>query len=124
MQRFTYDDGPYNRATLPMHADDNRLGAHLALPASPVQRLLRQAGRLTVIQGMIRDWAREPLASSLSVANEREDVIVLHVASAAAHTQLRYRKQDLLHFLQERLEKPALRLEFKVRPSAQTRAQE
>ena len=105
-----------------MHADDDRLGAHLLLPDSPVQRLLRQAGRLTVIQGMIRDWAREPLAASLSVANERDDVIVIHVASAAAHTQLRYRSEELLQFLRQQLEKPALCLEFKVRPTAQNRA--
>lgn len=102
-----------------MHADDNRLGAHLALSDSPVQRLLLQADRLAVIQTMIRDWAREPLASHLAVANEREDLIVLHVVSAPAHTQLRYRKQELLQFLQSRLGKPALRLEIRVRPSAQ-----
>lgn len=105
-----------------MHADDDRLGAHLALPGSPVQRLLRQAGRLTVIQGMVRDWAHEPLASSLCVANEREDIVVIHVASAAAHTQLRYRTQELLQFLQQKLENPSLRLEIKVRPSTHLHA--
>ncbi len=106
-----------------MHADDDRLGAHLTLPDSPLQRLLLTAGRLEAIQGMIRDWARAPLAGFLSVANERENVIVIHVASAAAHTQLRYRKQELLQILQERLKKPALRLEIKVRPASPLGAQ-
>ena len=103
-----------------MHADDNRLGAHLVLPDSPIRRLLQQADRLSVIQRMIRDWAHEPLAAALSVANERDGVIVVHIASAAAHTQLRYRSEELLTLLRSRLEKPDLRLEFKVRPSAQT----
>ncbi len=101
-----------------MHADDDRLGAHLALPGSPVQRLLQQADRLTVIQTMIRDWAHEPLASALSVANEREDMVVIHVASAAAHTQLRYRTQELIQFLRQKLASPALRVDIRVRPAS------
>ena len=101
-----------------MQADDGRLGTHLLHPDSPVQRLFRQANRLERIQGMVRDWALEPLASSLQVANEREDLVVIHAASAAAHTQLHYRRQDLLDLLRSRLGKPDLRLETRVRPGA------
>lgn len=102
-----------------MQADDGRLGTHLLHPDSPVQRLFRQANRLELIQRMVRDWALEPLASSLQVVNERDDVVVIHVASAAAHTQLHFRRQELLDLLRTRLEKPDLCLETRVRPRAQ-----
>ena len=102
-----------------MHADDNRLGAHLVHPDSPVQGLLRQAGRLEGIQKMLRDWAREPLASSLRIANEREGVVVVYIDSAAALTQLRYRQQEMLQVLRDGLGKPTLTLEIKLRPASQ-----
>lgn len=102
-----------------MHAEDKPLGAHLIHPNSPVQGLLRQASRLEGIQKMLRDWVREPLASSLRIANEREGVIVVFVDSAAAHTQLRYRQQEMLQVLREGLQKPSLQLEIKMRPASQ-----
>jgi len=102
-----------------MHAEDNRLGAHLIHPDSPVQGLLRRASRLEGIQTMLRTWAREPLASSLRVANEREGVVVVFVESAAAHTQLRYRQQDMLQVLRDGLGNPTLQLEIKMRPTSQ-----
>lgn len=102
-----------------MHADDDRVGAHLLLPGSPVQALLRQANRLELIQKLIRDWACEPLANSLRVVHERDQVLVVYVDSAAAFTQIRYRHQELQQFLSTRLENPALQLELKMRPTAQ-----
>lgn len=102
-----------------MHADDDRLGAHLVHPDSPVQDLLRQASRLEGIQKMLRDWAREPLASSLRIANEREGVVVVYVDSAAAHTQLRYRQQEMLQLLRDGLGNPSLSLQIKMRPASQ-----
>lgn len=101
-----------------MHAENNRLGAHLVHPDSPVHGLLRQASRLEAIQKMLRDWAREPLASSLHIANEREGVVVVYVDSAAAHTQLRYRQQEMLQLLRDRLDNPSLSLEIKMRPAS------
>lgn len=102
-----------------MQTDDDRLGAHLMRLDSPVSRLFRQANRLEHIQGMVRDWAQAPLADSLEVANERNDVVVIHAASAAAHTQLHFRRQELLDLLRLRLDQPGLRLETRVRPRAQ-----
>lgn len=102
-----------------MHAEDDRLGAHLVHPDSPVQGLLKRASRLENIQKMLRDWAREPLAGSLRVANEREGVVVVYVASATAHTQLRYRQQEMLELLRSGLGNPSLKLEIKMRPASQ-----
>ncbi|HET7797160.1 DciA family protein [Nevskia sp.] len=102
-----------------MHADDDHVGAHLSLPGSPVQALLRQANRLESIQRMIRDWAREPLANSLRVAHERDQTLVIYADSAAAFTQIRYRQPELQQFLSVRLENPALKLDIKMRPAAQ-----
>ncbi len=102
-----------------MHAEDDRLGAHLIHPDSPVQGLLTQARRLEAIQKRLRDWAREPLASSLRIANEREGTVVIYVDSAAAHTQLRYRRQEMLQFLRDGLDNPSLNLEIKMRPASQ-----
>lgn len=101
-----------------MQADDDRIGAHLLGPDSPLQRLLGQVDRIQRIQALVRDWAREPLADSLAVANERADVVVIHTASAAAHTELHYRRTELLAFLRARLDEPGLRLVTRVRPDA------
>lgn len=71
-----------------------------------------------MIQSMIRDWAKAPLASALRIANERDGVVVLHVDSAAALTQLRFRQQELIQLLRQRLDSPSLHLEIQLRPAS------
>lgn len=106
-----------------MHADAKNVGAHLDKPGSPVHRLLHQARRFGEIQQILRqilrDWTLEPLARSLRIANERDGVVVVYVDSAAAFTQLRYRQQDLIQAMRDRLNSNSLMLEIKMRPAAQ-----
>ncbi len=107
-----------------MHADAENVGAHLDNPDSPAHELLRRAQRLGEIQRILReilrDWSLEPLAHSLRTANERDGVLIVYADSAAALTQVRYRRQDLLKALQERLAPAPEKLEIKMRPSAQS----
>jgi hypothetical protein len=87
-----------------------------------VHQLLARAGRLAEIQSAIRDWARnwagEPLASSLIVANERNGILLVYTNSAAALTQVRYRKQELIQFLHQRLGLATEKIDVKIHPSA------
>lgn len=85
-----------------------------------MHRLLARAGRLAVIQTAIREWAGEPLASSLTIANERDGVLVVYAASAAALTQVRYKQQELIQFLRERHLVTATKLEVKINPTARS----
>jgi hypothetical protein len=96
------------------------IGECLQAAGSPTLRLWAQLDRLAQIQSAITDWAGDPLARSLSVANFRDGRLILHTDSAAALTQVRFRQQELLQFLQNRLGVDALKLEVKVDPSARS----
>ncbi|HZR37729.1 MAG TPA: DUF721 domain-containing protein [Nevskia sp.] len=102
----------------PREPDAIGIGACLNDPGSSVHRLLARAGRLAAIQTAIREWAGEPLASSLTIANERDGVLVVYAASAAALTQVRYKQQELIQFLRERHFVTATKLEAKINPTA------
>ncbi|GAC1632589.1 MAG: hypothetical protein NVS9B10_27250 [Nevskia sp.] len=102
-----------------MHTDAKSVGAHLENSDSPLHGLLDRARNLGNIQQLLRDWAQEPLSRSLRIANARDGVVVVYADSAAAFTQLRYRQQELLQLLREKLANPALTLEIQMRPSAQ-----
>ncbi|MBL6750147.1 MAG: DUF721 domain-containing protein [Nevskia sp.] len=101
-------------------AEPVAVGECLRAPGSPARKLWAQLDRLAQIQTAIRDWAGDPLARSLSVANFRDGLLFLNTDSAAALTQVRYRQQELLQFLQNRLGVDAVRLEVKVNPSARS----
>ena len=102
----------------PREPDAIGIGACLNDPGSTVHKLLARAGQLAELQSAIRDWAGEPLASSLMVANERDGTLVIYAASAAALTQVRYKQQELIHFLHQRLGLAATKIEVKINPSA------
>jgi len=102
----------------PREPDAIGIGACLNDPGSSVHHLLARAGRLAKIQTAIREWAGEPLASSLTIANERNGVLVVYAASAAALTQVRYKQQELIQFLRERLSLTSTKLEVKINPTA------
>ena len=101
----------------PREPDAVGIGACLNDPGSSVHHLLARARRLAEIQAAIRGWAGEPLASSLTIANERDGVLVVYAASAAALTQVRYKQQELIQFLRERLVSTAIKLEVKINPA-------
>ncbi len=102
-----------------MHADAKNVGAHLDNPESSIRALLERTRTLADIQQILRDWAAEPFAHSLRIANTRDGIVVVYADSAAAFTQLRYRQQDLLQVLQRKLGNAALKLEIKMRLAAQ-----
>jgi len=102
----------------PREPDALGIGACLNDPGSSVHHLMARASRLAEIQTAIRDWAGEPLASSLTIANERDGVLVVYAASAAALTQVRYKQQELIQFLRERLVSASTKLEVKISPAA------
>jgi hypothetical protein len=104
----------------PREPDAIGIGACLNDPGSSLHKLLARAAQLTEIQTAIRDWAGEPLASSLTVANERDGTLVVYAASAAALTQVRYKQQELIQFLQQRLGLTSKKLEVKINPSAKS----
>ena len=102
----------------PREPDAKGIGACLNEPGSSLHSLLSRAGQLAEIQSAIRDWAGEPLASSLMIANERDGTLIIYAASAAALTQVRYRQQELIHFLRQRLGLAFTKVEVKINPSA------
>ena len=104
----------------PREPDAKGIGACLNDPGSSVHSLLARAGQLAEIQTAIRDWACEPLASSLIIANERDGILVVYAASAAALTQVRYKQQELIHFLRQRLGLAFTKIEVKINPSARS----
>lgn len=104
--------------TPPREPDAKGIGAHLGDPGSSLHKLMARAAQLTEIQTLIRDWAGEPLASSLSVANERDGTLIIYAASAAALTQVRYKQQELIQFLHQRLGLASTKIEVKINPAA------
>jgi hypothetical protein len=104
----------------PREPDARGIGACLSDAGSSLHKLLARAAWLTEIQKVVRDWAGEPLASSLMVANERDGTLVIYAASAAALTQVRYKQQELIHFLRQRLVFTSEKLEVKINPSARS----
>jgi hypothetical protein len=102
----------------PREPDAVLIGACINDPGSALHQLLARAGRLAEIQTAIRDWAGEPLASSLTIANERDGSLVVYAASAAALLQVRYKQQELIQFLQGRLGLTSTKLEVKIYPAA------
>jgi hypothetical protein len=102
----------------PREPDARDIGACLSDPGSSLHKLLARAAQLTEIQTVVRDWAGEPLASSLTVANERDGTLVIYAASAAALTQVRYKQQELIQFLHQRLGLASKKLEVKINPAA------
>ena len=104
----------------PREPDTKGIGAYLGDAGSSVQKLMARAAQLTEIQALIRDWAGEPLASSLSVANERDGTLVVYAASAAALTQVRYKQQELIQFLHQRLGLTSKKIEVKINPAAKS----
>ena len=103
--------------TTPPETDAKGLGACLNDPHFPARNLLARAGYLIQVQTAVRTWAGEPLAQSLSVANERNGTLIVYAESAAALTQVRYRQQELLQFLRTQLATAPARLEVKINPS-------
>src|ERR1700757_3011765 len=104
----------------PRELDAVGIGTCFNEPGSALHQLMARAGRLADIQTAIRDWAGEPLASSLTIANERDGVLVVYAASAAALLQVRYKQQELIQFLRERLSLTATKLEVKINPTARS----
>jgi len=104
----------------PREPDAKGIGACLNDPGSSVHNLLARASQLADIQSALRDWAGEPLASSLTIANERDGVLVIYAASAAALTQVRYKQQELIHFLRQRLGLASTKVEVKINPTAKS----
>ena len=104
----------------PREPDALGIGACLNDPGSSLHHLMARASHLAAIQTAIRDWAGEPLASSLTIANERDGILVVYAASAAALTQVRYKQQELIQFLRERLVSASTKLEVKISPSAKS----
>jgi hypothetical protein len=102
----------------PREPDAVGIGSFLNDSGSALQPLLARAGRLAEIQTAIRDWAGEPLASSLTIANERDGILVVYAASAAALLQVRFKQQELIQFLHERLGLASTKLEVKINPAA------
>jgi hypothetical protein len=104
----------------PRELDAVGIGTCFSDPGSTLHHLMARAGRLADIQTAIRAWAGEPLASSLTIANERDGVLVLYAASAAALLQVRYKQQELIQFLRERLNLASTKLEVKIHPAARS----
>ena len=99
--------------------DAKSIGACLNDPSSPVGKLINQTRTLTELEAAVRDWAGEPLAHSLHVANLRGEVLVICATSSAALTSVRYRQKELFEHLRKRLGLAINKLEAKVLPTAQ-----
>lgn len=106
--------------TPPRETDAQGIGAYLGNADSSLHKLMTRVAQLTEIQTLIRDWAGEPLASSLSVANERDGTLIIYAASAAALTQVRYKQQELIQFLHQRLDLTSKNIEVKISPTARS----
>jgi hypothetical protein len=95
------------------------LGACLNDAGSAARSLLARADRLLQIESALREWAEDArLARSLRIANERGGRLLVYADSAAAATTLRYRRQELIQFLRQKLGLNATAIDVKIRPPA------
>lgn len=93
------------------------VGSHLDRTPPLVRDLLGRARRLVEIERVIHAWAQAPLSNSLRVANVRDGVLVLLIENAAAYTAIRYRQQELLEVLRQRLGMTIRKVEMKTVPA-------
>ena len=82
-----------------------------------VRELLSRAQRLRAINNELqKQWASEPWAGSLRIANIRGNTVVVYAQTAACLVPLRYRKASLLGLLKEQFGLNCTELQATVRP--------
>jgi hypothetical protein len=88
---------------------------------SSLRGLVERAERVAALDRELRQWTQEPWFDSVRLVNVRGDTAILFASSAAVLVPLRYRQQELLSFIRERLRLPCVKLETKVKPLVHTR---
>lgn len=82
-----------------------------------LRELLERARHLAAINRALREhWSEYAWGDAIRIANIRGSTVVLYSRSAAALIPLRYRRQALLGFLQQRFGLTCTELDVKVRP--------
>lgn len=97
-----------------MRKDARDLQSWLAAGTGTLGRVLSKSNELSRFTQILRDFLSEPWADAVSVANLRDDVIVLYCANASAQTLLRYRQTELLSFVRQRIQPACTRIELRV----------
>lgn len=100
-----------------MTADPSSLHGRLAGSPGELSGLLDQVRRIEALNRALRQWTKDPWLDSIRVANLRGDTLVLFADNAAVATALRYRREALGAYLDERCGLRIKRIEAKVRPS-------
>lgn len=101
-----------------MTDDAKPLDRWLGHQTSSAGVLLARAQRLAEVNRALQtQWASEPWVQSLRVANIRGNTIVIYAQTATAMVPLRYRREALLAFLNQRFGLRCTDIDAKVRPA-------
>ena len=100
----------------PSNFDGKPIGDWLRQQPAEVRSLLNRARLIADMNRALPSWSAEPWISLIRIANVRDETLVIHAYSATALIPLRYRKQQLLAWLNDRFQLKCDKLEAKVRP--------
>lgn len=100
----------------PLRIDGKPIREWLQKQPADLRHLLQRANLIAEINRALPSWSADPWIRQIHVANVREGTLVLHVESAAALVQLRYRQPALLAWVLDRFSLDCSRIEAKVRP--------
>lgn len=105
----------------PSRPDGKTIDQWLQHQPSGVRNLLDRARLIADVTRELHRWSPDPWITQIRVANIRDHTVVIHAASASALVPLRYRRQALLTWLNDRFQLECTELEAKVRPATTPR---
>ncbi|HSW13712.1 MAG TPA: DciA family protein [Solimonas sp.] len=100
----------------PSNLDGKPIGDWLRQQPADVRGLFDRARLIADMNRALPTWSAEPWITQIRVANVRDETLVIHAYSAAALIPLRYRKQQLLAWFNDRFQLQCQKIEAKVRP--------
>jgi len=99
----------------PSTTDGRPIGEWLRQQPDSLRDLLDRARLLAEMNRALPSWTTDAWIKQVQIVNVRDGTLVIHAHSAAALVQLRYRKQSLLAWCNDRFGTDCQKLEAKVR---------
>jgi len=100
----------------PFSPDGKTIDQWLSHQPTGVRDVLDRARLIADITRELHLWSPEPWIRQIRVANIRNDTLIVYATSATVLVQLRYRRQSLLSWLNQRFQLGCTEVEAKVRP--------